>query len=295
MRIDHHAAAGAIRVGTLGGALRPRVLGLAESLPGPSWFAMLIEAGTARIAGEDTPLRGPELAWRPWHGGARATFDAGTAGIYVILGATALANAVGHMPESGMLRDMAGRAVTVPLTGEAAESVRAAFRGLSREVGSEAAAAHAVIEAHLRVILVEIYRRGQPRLAGSEGAAPAHRLFSEFGALVEARFRERWGVGDYSRALGISRDRLGDICRRVRGMGPKQLIDRRVTLEARLQLENSSSPVQEIAAVLGFASPAQFSRFFGRTIGMPPGRYRAEYRGGVRSSVSDLTRPYDWP
>lgn len=297
MQIDHHSAAGALRAGFLDGSLKPRLVGLAESLPAPSWFASLIEAGALTLAGEDEPVRGPALVWRPWRRDARATFRAGSTGTYVILGQTALANAVGHMPETRELREMASRAVTVPLSPDAPplSAIRAAFQGLGRELGSDAAASHAVVEAYLRIILIETYRAGQIQIAATERASPSHRIFAEYGALVETHFRERWTVNDYARALGVSRDRLGDICRRVRGLGPKELIERRIALEARLQLENSSNSIQQIADLLGFSSAAQFNRFFSRTVGRPPGAYRAAYLKGAETGVSDPARPYDWP
>lgn len=297
MRIHHHTAAGAVRAGTLSGALQPRIVGLAENLSGPSWFAMLVEAGTAQLTGDDTLLSGPVLAWRPWNREARARFSPGTAGTYVILGPTALANTVGHMPESRELREIADRAVVVPLTpgSEVYGALRPAFHGLARELGSDRVAAHAVVEAYLRIVLVEVYRVSLSEHDRGETGSPSHRVFADYSALVEAHFREHWKVADYARVLGVSRDRLGDICQRVRGMGPKQLIDRRITLEARLQLENSSNSIQEVAGLLGFATSAQFNRFFSRQVGRPPGVYRASYVEGGQASVTDPARPYDWP
>lgn len=297
MRIEHHTAAGAVRAGSLDGSLKPRIVGLAESLSGPSWLAVLIESGSVRIAGEDAAVSAPVLAWRPWLGGARATFRPGTAGTYVILGPTALANAVGHMPESRELRDMADRPVTAPLlrAGASLPPLRAAFEALRRELETGGVAARAVVEAYLRVILVEVYRAGRAGLTGARPAPPSRRVFAEFGALVEAHFRERWSVNGYAAALNVSRDRLGDVCRRVRGLGPKALIDRRTALEARLQLENSSDSIEQVAGSLGFSSASQFNRFFRRTVGSPPGTYRAAFLKGARSGASDPARPYEWP
>ena len=112
---------------------------------------------------------------------------------------------------------------------------------------------------------------------------------------MERHFRDRWTVGDYARTLGVTRDRLGDMCRRVRGLGPKDIIDRRVMLEARLLLETSGRSVNEIAGTLGFASSAQFNRFFSHHADQPPGRYRAAYHEGAELGVSDPARPFDWP
>lgn len=288
---------GAVRAGALDGALRPRILGLAENLPGPSWCAILIETGAAEVADEADPITGPALAWRPWGNRFRVRFEAGAVGTYVLVSTSALGNTIGHIPESRGLREIADHPVTVPLgaMGDARIAMQAAFLGIRRELEAEEAAAHAVVEAYLRVILVEVYRAAQSLLGGPEGAGPSHRMFTRFSALVERHFRERWTVNDYAAALGVTRDRLGDECRRVRGLGPKELIDRRAILEARLLLETSGRAISEIAGGLGFASSAQFSRFFSRSVGQPPGFYRASFLRGAETGVSDPARPYDWP
>lgn len=290
-------AAGTVRATLLEGALRPRVVGLAEAITGPTWLAALVEHGEARFAEDDTAVRGPALIWRPWPRGARVTFSAGTVGAYVLLGSTALAAAVGHMPESRDLRDMADHALSTDLDrgGETFAAVRSAFAGISAELQSRRPAAHAVVEAYLRVILIETYRAGSGQHLGAEPAPPSQRVFARFGALVERNFRDRWTVTRYAQALGISRDRLGDICARARGVGPKELIDRRVALEARLQLESSGQSIQQIASILGFSSPAQFNRFFARTVGQPPGAYRAAAERETAAGRERPARPYEWP
>ncbi|MDF0602858.1 AraC family transcriptional regulator [Psychromarinibacter sp. C21-152] len=290
-------AAGMVRSSTLDGALRPRLVGLAETPAGPAWLTALIEYGHATFGDETRPVTGPALAWRPWWRGARARFEAGTVGAYVLLGPTALAAAVGHMPESRDLREMVDHPVTCPLdrTGETLSSMRAAFSGVRREILAQEPAAHAVVEAHLRVILIEAYRVRGSLPSIEQPSSPSHRIFARYSAMIERNFRDRWTVEKYADALGTSRDRLGDVCRRVRGIGAKDLIDRRVVLEARLQLENSSNSIEQVAGLLGFASAAQFNKFFRRRVGQPPGAYRAHMRTNRAARSEDDRSLYDWP
>jgi AraC family transcriptional activator of pobA len=112
--------------------------------------------------------------------------------------------------------------------------------------------------------------------------------------LVERHFRDRWTVARYAAALGVSRDRLGDICRRIRGRSPSDLIAARVAGEARLLLANSTNSVEQIAALLGFHGAANFNRFFRRATGEPPGRYRARQARGAPDGPAPR-RPYEWP
>ena len=113
--------------------------------------------------------------------------------------------------------------------------------------------------------------------------------------MIERNFRDRWTVQDYAAALGTSRDRLGDVCQRVRGIGAKDLIDRRVILEARLQLEQSSNSVEQIAGLLGFQSAAQFTTFFRRRMGRPPAAYRAHVQSGRSAGTEHDGNLFEWP
>lgn len=289
--------AGAIRSGAIGGGLRPHVFGSTEALPGPCWLALLLNAGVARFASDDAEIRGPALVWRPWAPEARATFMAGAEGIHVTFGSTALASAVGHMPVSQDLLEMARRSVAVPLTrgGDLLRTLGMAFAAVHREANSRQSSAHAMVEAYLRIILVEVYRIEQDRIDTGHGMSPSHRIYADFGTLVEGHFRERWTVNDYAQALSVSRDRLGDVCRRIRGCGPKEVIDRRVALEARLLLEGSSSSIKQVAGLLGFASAAQFNQFFMRVVGNPPGGYRKLFLDGVSEGASEPRQSYEWP
>lgn len=287
-----HAVGDALRTGLLYGGLRQRVLGRAESIPGPSWLALLIENGRAAVAGEDGEIVGPALAWRVWRREARATFAPGATGCYVVLGAPALARAIGHLPEARELREFADHPATRPLDGPA-DGLRTAFRTLHRELGSDEAGARAIVDAYLRVILVQTYRARRIDAAERDRRLPAHHALARFGTLVESHFRERWTVGDYAARLGMSRDRLGDLCRRARGLGPKEMIDRRVALEARLQLETSSLSIQQVSEMLGFSSAPQFTRFFQRMTGTTPGQFRRQALETPAERRAE--RHFEWP
>lgn len=285
--------AGGLRAGSVPGALRSRVLGLAEALPGPAWLAVQVETGVLRLPSEDAEVRGPALVWRPWPAGARAVFEPGAVGAYILIGPTAFAESAGGIPETREIREALSEPVTVA-PAPAMAPTRTAFSCVCDELGSGRAAAPAVVAAYLRVILVELFRHAGMATAEPGAGPPAHRGFARFAALVESRFRDRWTVNDYARGLGMSRDRLGDICRRARGLGPKEVIDRRLVAEAKLQLRTSSASVQEIAAMLGFASAPQFAHFFKRRVGLPPGAFRTA-QSDPGGDAPGPARPYDWP
>lgn len=301
MRLEHRSASVPnVRAGRHRGALQPRVIGRAESLSGPSWLGLLIERGeiTCRAAGAEERIAAPAVAWRPWGRGARAEIAPGAVVSYILVGNSALSNAIGHKPEAEDVRDLVDGPVTL-LAGSAGtvmETLGTCFAAILREASTARGASGTLIEAYLRILVIELWRTQGGREASLERNSPSQRIFSQFTALVEQRFRERWTVSRYAETLGLSRDRLGDVCRRVRGRSPKDLVDRRTAREARLLLETSNNSIEQIAGLLGFQSAAQFGRFVHRMSGEPPGavRRKAMQRGGTEPGAESASL-HDWP
>ena len=293
-------AVGFVRAEHIASQIQDRTIGVADVAIWPLWRAVYVERGSVRIVSLDATanLDGPCVAWIPWSNDNRLRIYAGTVGAHVAIGGTLLKNVIGYKAESADLRLMIERQTCVSFAENTTMShiVAQCFDGMVREVQQGAASSLTVIEALLRIMLIELWRaRGAP---GSYDAAnnPSQRFMNSFNNLVETRFREHWTVADYAGAIGISADRLNDICRRNRGTTPKQLIKARLATEARLLLENSTHSVEQIAGLLGFPSAAQFNRFFRNSHDVPPGRYRQ--RTGSRSSETRRNRGgklYEWP
>ena len=104
--------------------------------------------------------------------------------------------------------------------------------------------------------------------------APPVALMRSFRALVEQHAQEHWSVGDYARALSVTRSRLNAVCQRLAGRSPLQIAHDRLMLEARRNLIHTSMSIGEISYALGFREPAYFCRFFTRNEGRPPSAYR---------------------
>ena len=72
------------------------------------------------------------------------------------------------------------------------------------------------------------------------------------------------------------------------GMPPHAYVMVRRLARARELLAGSDERLSQIAAACGFTDQAHFSRVFHREVGRPPGVWRREERGLIRSSMSDL-------
>ncbi|MET8830452.1 helix-turn-helix transcriptional regulator [Streptomyces sp. NPDC004610] len=110
----------------------------------------------------------------------------------------------------------------------------------------------------------------RPRSAAEPYRLFQHELERSFGTLRQAH--------DHAARLGYSLKTLNRACRRATGHTAKQLIDARVTLEAKRLLAHTDLPVAAISHRLGFSEPTNFSKFFTRATGRTPGSFRAGQR-----------------
>ena len=117
-----------------------------------------------------------------------------------------------------------------------------------------------------------------------------------FRHLVELHFREHWRIARYAEALGLSHDRLHDICVRTLKRPPLELVHDRLAHEACLQLVRSGLSIEQVAADLGFRTTANFSRFFRARTGNSPARYRASIARDRSEHEDQVMGSFaDWP
>jgi AraC-like DNA-binding protein len=110
-------------------------------------------------------------------------------------------------------------------------------------------------------------------------AAPTHEAFGWFRDLLEQQFRTWHQVTDYAERLGYSTRTLNRLARQNTGLSAKQFVDERVVLEAKRQLSHADASVAEIAELLGFDDPSNFSSYFRRRTGTTPAAFRTTSRG----------------
>ena len=288
-----------IRAEPIESGLRSRIIGRADAVLGASWRALHLRRGEVEILSPDgaTGLTGPAALWLPWSDDMRLRIAAGSVGVHVLAGQAAVTNAIGYTAESSDLRAVSGRPIHVALAGEGrtAAVIAECFDGILSEVREQGTSAMTVIEALLRILLISLWRTQGARVAGAGTASPSAGLATRFNTLLEAHFRERWTVERFAQALGISTDRLTDLCRRTRGRSPKEIVDARTVVEARLLLESSTASIDQIAHQLGFSSAAHFNRFFRRVTGEPPGRYRQMRQSDPSRAQQFGQAIYEWP
>lgn len=280
--------------------LHDRYLGGLVDLPGRTWRCLLLESGELTRMGPDGPERffAPTLLWMPWDRSLRMKALAGSSGADLMMTEATLANAIGHKPEAAALRLLSARAYAVALGDHPAVLSDAAgcFDMILREHEAAAPGMETMIEAQVRVLLVMLWRSTARPLPEENASAGSARILEAFRQILEAHLRDRWTVTRHAAELGISTDRLHDICTKVLGKSPQRLIHERLNLEARVLLARSPQTLDQIAGHLGFRSAAQFSTFFKLHNGVPPGGYRKTLRQtGGEDAPLDLRGYADWP
>jgi AraC family transcriptional regulator of adaptative response / methylphosphotriester-DNA alkyltransferase methyltransferase len=99
-------------------------------------------------------------------------------------------------------------------------------------------------------------------------------LFREATSIVERDYREELGLDDVARRVATSRRQLQRVFAEVGGTTFRAYLTGVRMRRAAELLRDSSIPVQEVAARVGYRRPAQFSKAFRRHHGSPPSRHR---------------------
>jgi len=281
-------------------ALHDRVLGLGATPGERYWRSILLTSGEGAILhkGQSSSLTAPSLAWIPWGDDHVFKIKAGCVGYQFVIGDQVLANAIGHNPESADLRYLMDRRVVAPLheTPETVRDAGNAFDLIVRETHNPRSGSWTMVQAQVRAILVFLWRMSGPEDLTMQTQGPSLRVLQHFRQLLETHFRDRWPIQSYADTIGISADRLNDICRRELGRAPLQLVHERVIHEARLRLERSSQTVEQVAGSLGFRDVGHFSRFFKSKVALPPGAYRDRAaRSKTDGAELQQSNYSDWP
>jgi AraC-like DNA-binding protein len=117
------------------------------------------------------------------------------------------------------------------------------------------------------------------RIALLPGGAPTGGgAYERFRTAVQEDFARTRRVEVYAERMGYSVRTITRACLAATGRSAKQMIDDRVTLEAKRLLAATDTPIADIGRVLGFPEPTNFGRFFHREVGTSPGAFRAGQR-----------------
>ncbi len=105
---------------------------------------------------------------------------------------------------------------------------------------------------------------------------PAARLAGQAKKLIDGHFDKRARLQADLKHLGISQSHLAVVFRQHYGLTPVQYLGHVRERRACALLENTSMPITDIAATIGFESLASFYAFFKKQTGTSPAKFRQQ-------------------
>lgn len=166
------------------------------------------------------------------------------------------------------------------LGGDALQVIEAGFQQLRQDFDrfSGEGLDIALIRHALMALLIRIAKQQkQERKSGAlaESGRLTHRLFVQ---ALEASFPRERSLQYYARRLGYSESTISRACLAAEGRSAKEVISRRITLEAKRLLAHSTASVAEVAYQLGFSEATNFVKFFRRNAEVTPKDFRTKMR-----------------
>lgn len=154
---------------------------------------------------------------------------------------------------------------------------------LSQELLTPGFASDILIDALLTALPVELSRHFQalPQTPASQ-AAPRGRLSQRQLQTIEEYVRD-WPAGgvrceDLAALVGLSRAHFMRLFKATTGMTAHAFVEQLRLQQAQTLLATTNLPLKQVAARLGFSTPASFSLAFRRLTGQTPGSYRAGFQ-----------------
>jgi len=134
------------------------------------------------------------------------------------------------------------------------------------------------LQAHATLMTVWLRRAMIDHGVATQHKTAAERLIMAYCALVERDYASGKPMAEYARALGVTPTHLTRSCRQCAGLTAAELLTQRTLHAALCLIEDGEDPIRHVAAQLGFASAAYFSRFVLHHTGQSPSALRKRAR-----------------
>jgi AraC family transcriptional activator of pobA len=155
------------------------------------------------------------------------------------------------------------------------------FKKMNTELSSD----YAFKYDFLRNYVLELIHTGQklkPMVSAAGTTNAASRISSLFIELLERQFPIESDAQviklktpiDFAKTLGIHINHLNKVLKETTGRSTTEIINGRITEEAKILLKQSQWNVSEVAFALGFDEVAHFSNFFKKHTALSPLKYR---------------------
>lgn len=148
-------------------------------------------------------------------------------------------------------------------------TVQDLYRRCRHEQGGTDMLANDALASMVQSWLAILLRSEQPRRT-----SPTDSRLAAMSARIAAEFDHPLKISELARMAGMSEPHFREAYHKLFGRSPKQDIMRRRLMGAQELLAGTDLKLQTIAERCGFADEHEFSKFFNRHTGIPPGKWR---------------------
>jgi AraC family transcriptional activator of pobA len=162
------------------------------------------------------------------------------------------------------------------LVDDTISEVEILLEGMHRMLLSNHPQKIAGISAYLKLFLIQCESACTLGRTNLHPTLAGQAILRSFKNLVEDKHHQWHKVSEYADALHITSRYLNQIVGNLLGQTAKEVIQEKITLNARRELAYSDKSIKEIAYELGFEDPLYFSSFFKKCTGQSPSAFRKE-------------------
>lgn len=168
----------------------------------------------------------------------------------------------------------------VPLPAEAAAAIWQLLEAVRHVLASSSSRKSFMVCSYAH-ILVDMVADCYEQYAASSAPASPHlpELVQRFKQLVSVHYLQRRRVGEYADLLCVTPKHLSETVKAATGQAASQWLAAMLTLEAQVQLRQTTRSLGQIAEALCFSDVSAFGKFFRRQTGLTPAAYRHRAQG----------------
>jgi AraC-like DNA-binding protein len=101
------------------------------------------------------------------------------------------------------------------------------------------------------------------------------------GELIDVHYKEHKQPHVYASLMNLSASYLNNLCKQMLGKTLSDLIQERVTLEAKRFFAYSHLTISQVSDKLHFSEPSYFIRFFKKQTGVTPEQFREQINRAI--------------
>ncbi len=181
-------------------------------------------------------------------------------------------------PQYDFLFNLSSKTPTLKLGSQTSGYIKVIMDKIHEEYHSPSNLRDELLRSYIKILLLKL-----SEIPSEFDALPiifdkSNEKFFEFKRLVEKHYKTNHRVADYARMLNITGKCLNEMVKKTIGKTATQLIHDRIALEAKRYLYHSSISIKELADTLGYDDPYYFSRFFSKSVGLSPQKFKDIHR-----------------